>query len=188
MFVRNLPTRELLSIITRRHFTDEELNRPLLEMLKKPSEGGHYPTSLLAAGELMQRAFCEEMRSNDAITAPESMRAYLRLYFAGKEHECFVAVFLNCQHVVIEAVELFRGTLNQTSVYPREVVKEALKRNASGVIFAHNHPSGLTIPSQADRSLTTRLKESLALIYVNVLDHLVVSGTAIHSMAERGEL
>lgn len=187
MSVRNLPTRDLLALITKRKVDDEMLERPLLEILKKPV-GDHYPTQLLAAGEIMQRAFCEEMRYQDVIDDPEAMRSYLRLHFAGKEHECFVVLFLTLRYSLIEAVELFRGTLNQTSVYPREVVKAALERNASAVVFAHNHPSGSCTPSHADRSLTQNLKAALSCVDVSVLDHLIVSGTTVHSMAAMGEM
>ena len=187
MSVRDMPTRDLLALITKRQIDDEFLDRPLLEILKKPV-GDHYPTQLLAAGEIMQRAFCEEMRFQDVITDPEAMQSYLRLYLAAKEHECFVALFLNLRYSLIEAVELFRGTLSQTSVYPREVVKAALQCNASAVVFAHNHPSGSCTPSQADRSLTQVLKEALSVIDVRVLDHLIVSGTTTRSMASMGDM
>ena len=98
----------------------------------------------------------------------------------------FVAIFLDAQHHVISVEELFRGTLTQTSVYPREVVKASLKHNAAAVIFAHNHPSGVTEPSQSDRMLTDALKQALALVDVRVLDHFVVAGNQTMSFAERG--
>lgn len=105
-----------------------------------------------------------------------------------REYEVFVVVMLDTQHRLIEALEMFRGTIDAASVYPREVVKEVLARNASAVILAHNHPSGVAEPSAADRLLTDRLKNALSLVDVRVLDHLVVAGADITSFAERGWL
>ena len=107
---------------------------------------------------------------------------------ASFEHEVFAALFLDSQHRLIEYVELFRGTIDQASVYPREVVKEALRLNAAAVVFSHNHPSGSPEPSQADRVLTQRLKEALALVDVRTLDHIVVGGAVTTSFAECGLL
>jgi DNA repair protein RadC len=110
------------------------------------------------------------------------------LIFAGQEHESFVVLFLDAQNRLIVSEELFRGTLTQTSVYPREIVKEALRKNAASVIFSHNHPSGVAEPSRADELLTNSLKQALALVDVKVLDHFIVAGAAILSFAERGLL
>ena len=120
------------------------------------------------------------------LTSPQAVRDYLRLRIANHEHEVFVALFLDSQNRLIAAEELFRGTLAQTSVYPREVVKAALKHNAAAVIFSHNHPSGVAEPSRADELLTTALKQALALVDIRTLDHFVVGGTSIISFAERG--
>ncbi|MDR3393626.1 MAG: DNA repair protein RadC [Parasulfuritortus sp.] len=143
---------------------------------------------LQAVLEMSRRALAEEMQARDALSSPTAVRDYLRLKLAGLPHEVFLAVFLDAQNRVLEAEELFRGTLTQTSVYPREVVKRALARNAAGVILAHNHPSGVAEPSQADRWLTDQLKAALALVDVKVLDHFVVAGTNSLSFAERGLL
>ena len=116
------------------------------------------------------------------------MRDYLRLLLAGKEHEVFVVVLLDTHHRVLVCEELFRGTLTQTSVYPREVVKLALAANAAAAIFAHNHPSGVSEPSRSDELLTRELKAALALVDVRVLDHFVVTGSQALSFAERGLL
>ena len=117
------------------------------------------------------------------------MRDYLRLHLAGLLHEVFFALWLDSQHRLLVAEELFRGTLASTSVYPREVVKRALAHNAAAVVFAHNHPSGVAEPSSADETLTRSLKQSLALVDVRVLDHFVVAGQATPlSFAERGML
>ena len=117
-----------------------------------------------AAVELARRALDEKMRDAGALTSPGSVRDYLRLALSRREEEAFVCIWLDAQHKVIEIQEAFRGTLTQTSVYPREIVKAALASNAAAVIFAHNHPSGVAQPSQADELLTRNLKEALALI------------------------
>jgi DNA repair protein RadC len=152
------------------------------------SESNPVHPKLAAAQELVRRALAEELRRESALTSPAAVRDYLRLSLAGKEHEVFVVVFLDAQHRVIEIEELFRGTLTQTSVYPREVVKASLRWNAAAVIFAHNHPSGVAQPSQADELLTRNLKDALALVDVKVLDHFIIAGNASISFAERGLL
>jgi len=141
-----------------------------------------------ASVELALRAARDALARGDALTSPESVRDYLRLALAARESEAFVALFLDSQHRLLVAEELFRGTLAQTSVYPREVVKAALACNAAAVIFAHNHPSGVAEPSRADELLTASLKSALALIDVRVLDHFVVAGPQVVSFAERGLL
>ncbi len=121
-----------------------------------------------------------------ALNSPASVKSYLSLKLAQLQHEVFACVFLDAQHRVIEYEELFRGTLTQTSVYPREVVKAALFHNAAAVILAHNHPSSVAEPSRADITLTDALKQALALVDVRVLDHFVVGGADCVSFAERG--
>jgi DNA repair protein RadC len=143
---------------------------------------------LQAVLEMSRRALIEEMRQRDCLSSPVAVRDWLRLRLAGLPHEVFMAVFLDAQNRVLAAEELFRGTLTQTSVYPREVVKRALAQNAAGVILAHNHPSGVAEPSQADRWLTDQLKAALALVEVRVLDHFVVAGNTALSFAEKGLL
>ncbi len=128
------------------------------------------------------------MRTTDHLASPTAVRDYLRLLLAGREHEVFVVVLLDAQNRVLSCQELFRGTLTQTSVYPREVVKVALAANAGAAIFAHNHPSGCSEPSRADELLTQTLKSALALVDVKVLDHFVVAGASAISFAERGLL
>lgn len=143
----------------------------------------------LAAGvELARRAARETLARGETLTSPEAVRDYLRLTLAALEHEVFVGLFLDSQHRLIAAEELFRGTLAQTSVYPREIVKTALALNAAAVIFAHNHPSGVAEPSRADELLTQSLKSALALVDVRTLDHFVVAGGEVVSFAECGRL
>lgn len=143
---------------------------------------------LQAARELVRRSLVEQMRQRDVLDSPQAVRDYLRVTLARLEHEVFMAVFLDAQHRVIAAEELFRGTLTQTSVYPREVVKRALANNAAAVIFAHNHPSGIPEPSRSDELLTQALREALSLVDVRVLDHFIVGGNGVVSFAERGLL
>lgn len=143
-------------------------------------------TQLQAVLEMARRALNEEIQSRDALCSPRSVRDYLRLTLARREHEVFMGLFLDAQNRVIAADELFKGTLTQTSVYPREVVKRALHHNAAAVIFAHNHPSGVAEPSHSDETLTHALKQALSLVDVKVLDHFIVAGPTTLSFAERG--
>ena len=131
----------------------------------------------------------QEMTSRDTFSAPGKVRDWLRLKLAARQHEVFMALWLDAQNRLIKADELFSGTLTQTSVYPREVVKAALANNAAAVILAHNHPSGVAEPSQADEMLTRNLKAALALVDVKLLDHFIVAGNGTPlSFAERGLL
>jgi DNA repair protein RadC len=143
---------------------------------------------LLASLELARRSLREDLETRGALCSPREVRDYLRLVLGRADHEVFVVLMLDAQHRVIATEELFRGTLTQTSVYPREVVKAALARNAAAVIFAHNHPSGVAEPSHADELLTRSLRSALGLVDVQVLDHFIVAGSRIMSFAERGLL
>jgi DNA repair protein RadC len=141
-----------------------------------------------AALELARRSLTEDLEQGAALTSPGAVRDYLRLSLGARQHEVFVCLWLDARHRVISTHEPFRGTLTQTSVYPREIVKAALAVNAAAVIFAHNHPSGAAQPSQADELLTRNLKEALGLVDVKVLDHFIVAGNQAISFAERGLL
>lgn len=144
---------------------------------------------LYRRAELVQQALALlacEMREADALASPDAVRDYLQLLLADRPHEVFAVMFLDAQHRVIETLEMFRGTLTQTSVYPREVVIEALARQAASVILCHNHPSGHTEPSRADIALTQALKSALALVDVRVLDHFIVTRSAVVGLAELG--
>ena len=143
---------------------------------------------LQAVLELARRALAEDVKRETLLSSPGKVRDYLRLTLARLEHEVFVALYLDAQNRLLMTEELFRGTLTQTSVYPREVVKRALKHNAAAIVFAHNHPSGIAEPSRADELLTLSLKQALALVDIRVLDHLIVAGPATVSFAERGLL
>jgi DNA repair protein RadC len=144
---------------------------------------------LKASFELARRALTQEMGQRDIFSSPDTVRRWLQLKIGNLQHEVFMALWLNTQNQLLKAEELFTGSLSQTSVYPREVVKLALSHNAAAVILAHNHPSGLCEPSAADEMLTSSLKNALALIDVKVLDHFIVAGNRSPlSFAERGLL
>lgn len=158
------------------------------EFASFPGMGPAKYAQLQAVLEMARRALGEQMRQTDVLGSPTAVRDFLRLKLTGLGHEVFMAVFLDAQNRVLAESVLFQGTLTQTSVYPREVVRHALAHNAAGLILAHNHPSGVAEPSQADRWLTEQLKAALALIDVKVLDHFIVAGDKAVSFAERGWL
>ena len=141
------------------------------------------------AGEVLQAAqqvLLSRVQGTDVLASPQAVRDFLRVKLGTLEHEVFAVVHLDSQNRVIEYVEMFRGTVSQTSVYPREVVRESMMRNSAALLLVHNHPSGSTQPSRADEHLTQTLKAALSLVDVRVLDHLIVAGNDILSMAERG--
>jgi DNA repair protein RadC len=138
--------------------------------------------------ELARRSVASELSVRPVFDAPDKVKDYLALQLGGHRHEVFAVLFLDAQSRLIVLEEMFRGTLTQTSVYPREVAKRALDVHAAAVILAHNHPSGAAEPSRADEYLTQTLKSALALVDVRVLDHLVVGHGAVVSFAERGLL
>ncbi len=150
-----------------------------------PEKGKTHPKCAVAR-ELVKRLLHEDLQRGDALNSPGAVRDYLKLMMNGLEHEVFMVIFLDAQHRVIASEEMFRGTLTQASVYPREVVKATLRHNAAALIFAHNHPSGVAEPSQSDRLLTDALKQALSLVDVRVLDHFIVAGNQTLSFAERG--
>jgi DNA repair protein RadC len=143
---------------------------------------------LQAVMELARRAIAEQLKDGELLASPDAARLYLRLHFGRRGHESFVVLFLDVKNRLLACEEMFRGTLTHTSVYPREVVKAALARNAASVMLAHNHPSGTPAPSEADLLLTRTLVQALALVDVRVLDHFVVAGPHVHSFAENGQL
>ena len=133
-----------------------------------------------------RRLLANRVRRGATMSSPQAVKDHLRLELGVLEHEVFCVLFLDAQHRIIELKQMFRGTVTQTSVYPREVVKAALACNSAAVVLAHNHPSGSVEPSRADEFLTQTLKTALALVDVRVLDHLVVAGAEVTSFAERG--
>lgn len=157
-------------------------------LLVRDQQGDYRPANADEVLRAARRVLGQRVRRGSALNSPQMVRDFLRIKLIALEHEVFAVLMLDAQHRVIEYQEMFRGTVTQTSVYPREVVKEALARNAAAVIFAHNHPSGVAQPSQADELLTRTLKQALSLVDVRVLDHFIVAGDDILSFAERGLL
>lgn len=143
---------------------------------------------LQAVLEMSRRHFNEALKRGDALTTPELTRSYLSAQLRGYSYEVFACLFLDNQHRVIQLDELFRGTIDGSSVYPREVAKQALRHNAAAVIFAHNHPSGISEPSQADKYITERLRQALSLFEIRVLDHFIIGDGLPFSFAENGLL
>jgi DNA repair protein RadC len=143
---------------------------------------------IVAVLELARRALAEQLKEKTLFATPQAVRDYLQLQLGSRPHEIFAVLFLDSQHRLIVLEEMFRGTLTQTSVYPREVVVRALALNAASVVLAHNHPSGTAKPSRADEALTQTLKAALSLVDVRVLDHFVVTASQAVSMAELGLL
>ncbi len=143
---------------------------------------------LQAIMELAQRAVGEQLQGGQLLSSPALVRQYLRLQLARQQHESFMVLFLDAKNRLIACDAMFRGTLTQTSVHPREVVKAALAHNAAAVLLAHNHPSGMPTPSEADVLITRALAQALALVEVRVLDHFIVAGHQVHSFAEHGQL
>jgi len=159
------------------------LNEPAPQAYLAPER---ITSRLRAASELVRRSLVESMHRLDVVSSPSQVRTYLRVKLARLEHEVFFVIFLDSHNRVIAAEELFRGTLTQTSVYPREVVKRALVHNAAALILAHNHPSEVVEPSAADQMLTKSLSSALRLVDVRVLDHIIVGADQLMSFAERG--
>ncbi|WP_241283976.1 MULTISPECIES: RadC family protein [Pseudomonadaceae] len=157
-------------------------------LLVRDAQGRYLPASVDQILSVARQVIDQKYQRGALFTSPELVKDYLRTKLVGFECEVFAALFMDSKHRLLEYVELFRGTIDQASVYPREVVKEALRINAAAVIFSHNHPSGNPEPSQADKVLTQRLKEALALVDVRTLDHIIVGGEATVSFAEQGLL
>lgn len=162
----------------------------LTRLLHEPNPVAYAPSrvssKLRAATELVRRSMLEMAQRRDVLASPDEVRTYLRMTMVGLEYEVFFVMFLDAQNHLIAAEQMFRGTLTQTSVYPREVVRRSLALNAAAVILAHNHPSGVPEPSRADEMLTASLKTALSLVDIRVLDHFIVARDGVVSMLERG--
>ncbi|WP_028731125.1 DNA repair protein RadC [Pandoraea sp. E26] len=157
-------------------------------LMVRDSRGRYHPASGDAILEAARQVIDQKMQRGTHFDAPATVKTYLRTKLAGFEYEVFAVLFLDARHRLIEYTEMFRGTIDSTSVHPREVVKEALRHNAAAVILSHNHPSGAPEPSVADQAVTTQLKQALGLVDVRVLDHIIVAGSTTTSFAERGLL
>ena len=160
----------------------------LNELTQVNGIGSSKYAQLQAIFEMSRRALNEKMQIKDVLSSPQQVRDYLCLKLGALTREVFIVLFLDAQNRIVTTEEMFSGTLTQTSVYPREVVKRALHHNAASLIFAHNHPSGIAQQSQADELLTKQLKQALALVDVRVLDHFIVAGNTTLSFVERGLL
>lgn len=160
----------------------------LREFSAVPGLGAAKFAQVQAVMALARRALEEDLRAGPALASPQAVKDYLRLVLRQDTHESFFVLFLDVKNRLIDSKEMFRGTLTHTSVYPREVVREALARNAASVLLAHNHPSGTPEPSESDLLLTRALVQALALVDVRILDHFVVAGRQVHSFAEHGQL
>lgn len=163
------------------------LNADAQQLLKEPCLGPAKVASLKAAQELAQRQLQEPLIKQPSIQSSKAAKEYLRLRYKGLQQEVFSCLFLDAQFALIKVEDLFFGTVNQSHVYPREVVKQCLKYNASAVIFSHNHPSGIAEPSQADIAITQQLRDALKNIDIEVVDHLIV-GDTVFSFADKGYL
>ena len=182
----SLSDKDLLAMLIGTRRAERLYRGSLKSLLLEKGMSSTVKCKLNAAQELVRRILQEELKYRDAMSGPDKVHDYLRLTLGSEEQEVFMVLYLDAQHRLIEAKELFRGTLNQTNVYPREVVKYSLKHNAAAVILAHNHPSGVAEPSVEDRLTTKKLKESLRLVGVKVIDHVVVGGSSYLSFAEEG--
>ncbi|MBR7782803.1 RadC family protein [Undibacterium luofuense] len=161
---------------------------PLSEFCRIHGLGQAKFAQLQAVLELSKRAIREELEEKVSLSNPQAVKDYLHLLFANRTYECFCVLFLDVQNKLITTEEMFRGTLTQASVYPREVAVRALHHHAASVIVAHNHPSGNCDPSAADKQLTAQLQQALQLLEIRVLDHFIVARAGIFSFAERGLL
>jgi len=164
------------------------LHAKLEDLGKVKGLGPAKRAEIAAVLEIARRSLLQELAQRPVFDAPESVKQFLRLKLAGLSHEVFAVLFLDAQHRLIAMEEMFRGTLTQTSVYPREIIKRGLDLGCAALILAHNHPSGVAEPSRSDEVLTQALKTALALVDMRVLDHLVVGSGEVISFAERGLL
>ena len=182
------PTLDLLSQLLGKRTARRVYRGSIADLFLDENVPDDVKARLRASRELVQRWMLEDMRRQPVLTNPRAVRDYLAVHYAGHEREVFGCLFLDNRHRLIAVEEMFLGTVDGASVHPREVVKRALKLNAAAVILAHNHPSGVAEPSQADELITARLRDALALVDIRVLDHLVVGGTTVTSFVERGLL
>jgi DNA repair protein RadC len=166
----------------------EVLQTDPARLVAEPGVGTATATTIRAIPELARRYFASSLKPGQSIRSPADTRTYLQSRLGHLGHEVFCCLFLDNRHRVLRFDEMFRGTIDGTSVYPREVVKEALTINAAAVILAHNHPSGVAEPSQADERITRRLKSALELVDIRLLDHLIIGDGRATSMASRGLL
>ena len=181
-------TLDLLGLLLGKRAAKRVHHRTLTELVLDDALPDDVKARLRASRELVRRWLLEDLRKQPVLANPKAVREFLAIHYADHEREVFGCMFLDNRHRLIRFDEVFHGTIDGASVHPREVVKLALARNAAAVILAHNHPSGVAEPSQADELITARLRDALALVDIRVLDHLVVGGTTVTSFVERGLL
>jgi len=179
-------TTTLLALILGKRRAKQMYRGSLVELFLGEKVPEDVRARMAGARELVRRWMLEELKHGPVLGDPRGVRDYLRVHYAGHEREVFLCLFLDNRHRLISAEEMFQGTIDGASVHPREVVKRALQVNAAAVILAHNHPSGVADPSQADELITRRLKDALAVVDIRTLDHLIVGDTAVTSFAEKG--
>lgn len=158
----------------------------MTSLLVQDVAGEYRPAGAQEILQAAQRLLAGQVRGTHVLNSPAVVKDFLRTRLGTLPHELFAVVHVDSQHRVLDYVEMFRGTVTQTSVYPREVLKDVLARNSAAVLLVHNHPSGLGDPSRADEALTNTLKKALALVDVQILDHFIVTAEKITSMAEKG--
>lgn len=185
--IEKMSDRELLAELIGHDELKRLPKRPLLKLLQSGRPAAEL-RPIFIARELWMRAYIDELSAREVFSSPTAVKNYLAAVYLTKAHEVFLVMFLDAQNRLIAAEEMFRGTLTQTSVYPREVVLRALDHQAASVVLSHNHPSGCAQPSRADEALTQTLKQALALVDVRVLDHVVWAAGETVSLAERGLL
>jgi DNA repair protein RadC len=178
----------LLSLVLGKRAAKRLYRGSLVELFLDGRLAPAYLERMSACRELVRRWMMEELRHGPVLGDPKGVRDYLRVHYAGYEREVLSVLFLDNRHRLLACEEMFQGTIDGATVHPREVVKRALSHNAAAVILAHNHPSGVAEPSQADELITRRIKDALAIVDIRCLDHLVIAGTATVSLAERGVL
>jgi DNA repair protein RadC len=185
MDIQGMSSRDLLAELIGEDAVNRIYTHSLIRLLQA---GIPHPElrPVFVARELWERMYRHELQESTYFATPQAVKDYLSMAYATKAYEVFVVLFLDSQHRLIAAEEMFRGTLTQTSVYPREVVIRALDHRAASVVLSHNHPSGVATPSRADEALTQTLKSALSLVDVRVLDHIVFGGGATMSLAECG--
>jgi DNA repair protein RadC len=179
-------TPHLLSLLLGKRAAKRVYRGSLTDLFLDDNVPADVKARLQASRELCRRWMLEDLRAQPVLGSPNAVREYLAVHYAGKEREVFGCLFLDSRHRLIAVEEMFMGTVDGASVHPREVVKRALQLNSSAVILAHNHPSGVAEPSQADELITARLRDVLALVDIRMLDHLIVGGATVVSLAERG--
>lgn len=183
--IQSMSSRDLLAELIGEDAAHRIYKQSLLKLLQAGIPNPELRPIFLAR-ELWERMYRYELQERTYFTTPQAVKDYLSVAYATKAYEVFLVLFLDAQHRLIAAEEMFRGTLTQTSVYPREVVIRALDHQAASVVLSHNHPSGCAEPSRADEALTHTMKQALALVDVRVLDHIVFGAGQITSLAERG--